>query len=150
MIGRLREWQLSVEVKRLPYCTKPRIDIHGSSREIDKGKKSALKSALSIYEVDEKKLKTLNPDIIITQSQCEVCAVSLLDVEKAIGSLVDNKPKIVSLEPNSIDDIWTDIEKVSDAIGVPLEGYALIKDMKNRIAQLQDLLNLNQQDLLHV
>jgi len=140
LIGRSHECDYPAEVKKLPYCTRPRIDIHGSSREIDKRVKSALKAALSIYKVDEKKLKTLNPDIIITQSQCEVCAVSLLDVEKAIGSLVDNKPKIVSLEPNSIDDIWTDIEKVSDAIGVPLEGSALIKGMKNRIAQLQDLL----------
>ena len=139
LVGRSHECDYPSEVLSLPHCTKPRFNIDGSSREIDDRVKSTLKSALSVYEVDEVLLADMNPDIIITQSQCEVCAVSLLDVEKAVEVITGKSPIVVSLEPNSISDIWSDIEKVAKALNVEHRGQKLINTLKNRILNLKNL-----------
>ena len=82
------------------------------------------------------KIPQLDPDIIITQSQCEVCAVSLDDVESAVESLSGRKPKIISLQPNSLADIWNDIKVVSRGLDVEDRGLQLIKTMKDKIQKL--------------
>ena len=71
-----------------------------------------------MYRVDPDLLNRLAPTVIITQTQCEVCAVSLKDVEKAVCELVSSRPP-VSLEPMSLGDVWTDIRAVASALGVP-------------------------------
>ena len=76
-----------------------------------------VRNALSVYEVFDDVLERLQPTHIITQSQCEVCAVSLKDVEQAVCELTSSKPVIVSLEPNSLDDVWADILRVGEALG---------------------------------
>ena len=136
MVGRSHECDYPLEVSDLPHCTEPRFDIEGSSREIDDRVKSTLQSALSVYKVDDKKLAELAPDVIITQSQCEVCAVSLGDVESAVELLSGRKPKIISLQPNSLADIWNDINLVSRGLDVEDRGLELIKTLKDKIHQL--------------
>ena len=136
LVGRSHECDFPEEVKSLPHCTQPRFEVEGSSKEIDDRVKATLQSALSVYEVDEVMLADLDPDIIITQSQCEVCAVSLDDVESAVESLSGKKPKIVSLQPNSLADIWNDIKVVSRGLDVEDRGLQLIKTMKDKIQKL--------------
>ena len=136
LVGRSHECDFPEEVKSLPHCTQPRFDVEGSSKEIDDRVKATLQSALSVYEVDEVMLADLDPDIIITQSQCEVCAVSLDDVESAVESLSGKKPKIISLQPNSLADIWNDIKLVSRGLDVEDRGLQLIKTMKDKIQKL--------------
>ena len=140
LVGRSHECDYPSEVLSLPHCTKPRFNIDGSSREIDDRVKSTLKSALSVYEVDEVLLADMNPDIIITQSQCEVCAVSLKDIEKAVRKIIGKSPRVVSLEPNSLSDIWSDIKKVSEAVNVQERGQKLIHELQNRILDLKSLI----------
>ena len=60
---------------------------------------------MSVYEVNTDLLKKLAPDLIITQAQCEACAVSLNDVKEAVSDWVGKKPDIVSLEPNYLDSL---------------------------------------------
>ena len=136
LVGRSHECDFPKDVKSLPHCTQPRFDVEGSSKEIDDRVKAILQSALSVYKVDEAKLADLNPDIIITQSQCEVCAVSLEDVESAVESLSGHKPKIISLQPNSLADIWNDINMVSRGLDVENRGIELVKTMKDKIQEL--------------
>ena len=136
LVGRSHECDFPEKVKSLPHCTQPRFDVEGSSKEIDDRVKATLQSALSVYEVDEVMLADLDPDIIITQSQCEVCAVSLDDVESAVESLSGKKPKIISLQPNSLADIWNDIKLVSRGLDVEDRGLQLIKTMKDKIQKL--------------
>ena len=140
LVGRSHECDYPSEVLSLPHCTKPRFNVDGSSREIDDRVKSTLKSALSVYEVDEVLLADMNPDIIITQSQCEVCAVSLKDIEKAVRKIISKGPRVVSLEPNSLSDIWSDIKKVSEAVNVQERGQKLIQELQNRILDLKSLI----------
>ena len=105
LVGRSHECDFPLDVLDLPYCTEPKFNINGSSVEIDNRVKSILQEALSVYRIDEGKLAELNPDLIITQSQCDVCAVSLSDVENAVRKVLGKKPRIVSLEPNQLSDI---------------------------------------------
>ena len=136
LVGRSHECDFPENVKSLPHCTQPRFDVEGSSKEIDDRVKATLQSALSVYEVDEVMLADLDPDIIITQSQCEVCAVSLDDVESAVESLSGRKPKIISLQPNSLSDIWNDIEKVAKGLSVENKGIQLVKTLKDKVHEL--------------
>ena len=136
LIGRSHECDYPPSVVDLPYCTEPRFNIEGSSIEIDNRVKSILQEALSVYRIDEQKLIELSPDLIVTQSQCDVCAVNLSDVEDAVSKILDNKPHILSLEPNKLSDIWDDIQKVATALDVKGKGDALVSAMRERINTL--------------
>src|SRR5260221_9821554 len=84
-VGRSHECDFPHEIVSLPICTRPRFDISGSAREIDQRVKSTLVNAASVYEVFEDVLERLQPTHIVTQTQCQVCAVSLSDVERALS-----------------------------------------------------------------
>ncbi|MCZ6674055.1 MAG: cobalamin-binding protein [Verrucomicrobia bacterium] len=129
LFGVSHECDYPDSVRSLTACSKPRIDIHGSSRDIDNRVKHALKDALSVYEVRQQELEAIEPTIIITQTQCEVCAVNLSDVEAAVCDLLSSNPKIVSLEPNELKDIWADIQRVADAADVPERGQVLVAEL---------------------
>src|SRR5262245_43023297 len=122
LVGRSHECDYPPSVTRLPVCTAPKFDVSGSSREIDRNVKALLRDALSVYRVDADRLAELEPDVIVTQAQCEVCAVSLRDVERAVCSWLRACPKLVSLVPNALADVWDDVERVAEALGVPDRG----------------------------
>jgi iron complex transport system substrate-binding protein len=86
--------------------------------------------------VDAALLDSLQPTHIITQSQCEVCAVSLRDVEEAAYNLIKSNPRIVSLEPNRLEDVWRDIEVVAKELHVEAAAADLINRLKARIAAI--------------
>jgi iron complex transport system substrate-binding protein len=121
LVGRSHECDFPEAVFSLPELTRPAIMIGDSSLEIDRQVKSKLRDALSIYEVDREPLKNLKPDIILTQTQCEVCAVSLKDVERALSGDLGFSPKIVSLNPNQLSDLWEDFARVGQALEVPYQ-----------------------------
>jgi len=133
LVGRSHECDHPPTVKLLPQLTTPKFKVEGSSLEIDQRVKSILLDALSVYHVDAQRLDELAPTHIITQSQCEVCAVSLKDVELAVCELTSSKPMIVSLEPNSLDDVWADILRVGTALGDPMRAEQLIDELQSRM-----------------
>src|SRR5579871_490009 len=122
LVGRSHECDYPERVRHLPVCTSPRIPVDGDSREIDRQVKEAARTSISIYNVDEDILTRLEPTHILTQIQCEVCAVSLRDVEAAIARGMRGDPKIVSLQPNSLSDIWDDFRRVANALDIPDRG----------------------------
>ena len=134
LVGRSHECDYPPRVEGLPVCTEPRFDPRGTSAEVDARVKQALREAVSVYRVDEARLRELAPDVIVTQSQCEVCAVSLKDVERAVSQWSGAAARIVSLEPNALADIWRDIAKVAEALGAPERGESLIAQLKDRMA----------------
>ncbi|HKV40684.1 MAG TPA: cobalamin-binding protein [Blastocatellia bacterium] len=138
LVGRSHECDFPASVAELPVCTSPKFDVHGSSREIDERVKSIVQDALSVYRVDANLLDELKPTHIITQSQCEVCAVSLRDVEEAVCLTTGSKPIIVSLEPNALADIWADIRRVASALGDPIRGDQLVMKLKARIESITE------------
>ena len=133
LVGRSHECDFPLEVKRLPQLTSPKFEVEGTSAEIDQRVQSVLEDALSVYRVDAKALDELKPTHIITQSQCEVCAVSLKDVEQAVCELTGSRPMIVSLEPNALDDVWADISRVGAALDASDRAEQLVDELKSRM-----------------
>lgn len=138
VVARSHECDYPASVRRLPVVTAPAFDVEGSSREIDERVKTTLASALSVYRVDGKLLRDLRPDVIVTQSHCEVCAVSDKDVQLALDPWPGVRPRVVSLEPNALEDIWHGMEVVAAALGVPERGAALVQSLQHRIAVIAE------------
>jgi iron complex transport system substrate-binding protein len=139
LVGRSHECDFPPSVRRLPVCTAPRFNVEGSSREIDERVKAQVRETVSVYRVHDDLLKTLRPDVIVTQSQCAVCAVSLRDVEQAVGDWLGSRPRVVSLAPNVLADVWSDIHRVAEALAVPQRGAAaLVERLQARLAAISD------------
>ena len=137
LVGRSHECDYPPSVTRLPKCSEAKIDAHVTSREIDDRIKAILRDAVSVYRVFPEELERLAPTVIITQTQCEVCAVSLKDVEAAVCELVSSRPKIVSLEPMGLGDLWRNIRTVAKALDVPERAESLIADLQSRLSDLK-------------
>ena len=133
LVGRSHECDYPEEVSELPICTIPKFNVDGTSREVDDEVKSLVQSALSIYYINEKLLKELKPDIIFTQSQCEVCAVSVSDVENALKNITGLSSRVISVEPNSIEDIFNDILTIAEILNVRKKGKELVELIKAKI-----------------
>jgi iron complex transport system substrate-binding protein len=138
LVGRSHECDFPESIKRLPVCTAPKFAVEGSSLEIDQRVKALLQEATSVYRVDEELLRRLRPDVIVTQAQCEVCAVSQRDVEAAVCGWVDAPVRVVSLQPNTLADVWDDLRAVAAALGVPERGEELIRGYQHRIDAIAD------------
>ncbi len=138
LVGRSHECDYPPGVRRLPVCTAPKFKVEGSSAEIDQRVKALLQQALSVYRVDADMLRQLRPDVIVTQSHCEVCAVSLKDVEQAVCTWLDSRPAIVSLAPNALADVWESVKQVAAALGVPERGVELVERLRQRMATIEE------------
>ncbi len=136
MVGRSHECDFPASVKSLPVCTSPKFEVEGLSYEIDQRVKAILQEALSVYRVDADLLERLQPTHIVTQSQCEVCAVSLKDVEEAVCQFTSSQPVIVSLEPNALADVWADIRRVAETLGAPERGDQLVESLQRRMNEI--------------
>ena len=151
MVGRSHECDYPPEVLKLPLVSTVQINVEGSSREIDAQIKqlaynkqsvqeNALK-ALSIYRIDVELLQQLQPDIIFTQTQCEVCAVSERDVMQALRQVTGLQPRIVSLTPYRLSDVWEDLLRVGQALGRSEQAQHLVESYQQRLDRLQQLTN---------
>jgi iron complex transport system substrate-binding protein len=138
-VGRSHECDTPASVLSLPVCTCPRFDICGDSRQIDQRVKETLANAVSVYEVFEDALAALQPTHILTQTQCQVCAVSLADVERALSDRFPTRPVVVALEPNSLADIRNDVMRVAQACDIEERGRALIESMDRRMGRIAAL-----------
>ena len=146
MVGRSHECDSPPEVLALPVVSTVQIDINTSSAQIDAQVKQlaqekrepenpALK-ALSIYAIDVDKLQELRPDVIFTQTQCEVCAVSERDVIQAIARLTGLQPLVVSLSPYRLQDVWEDVLRVGQALGKRDQAQTLVQKYQQRLTNL--------------
>jgi iron complex transport system substrate-binding protein len=136
LVGRSHECDYPPAVAALPVCTAPRIAVDGDSREIDRLVKESLRDALSVYRVFDDVLERLQPTHIITQVQCEVCAVSLRDVEESVARRLASAPKIVPLSPNSLADIWDDIRRIARALEIEKRGEAAVARLQQSMREI--------------
>ena len=148
LVGRSHECDYPPEVQSLPVVSKVQINTEVSSAEIDAQVKQlarkktepvdpALK-ALSIYAIDVQQLEALRPDVIFTQTQCEVCAVSERDVMQAVAQLTGLQPRIVSLAPYRLGDVWQDVLRVGQALNRSEKAEMLVNGYKKRLEYLQN------------
>jgi len=133
LVGRSHECDFPPGVEQLPVCSSSKVPAHGSSHEIDERVKQIVAEGLSVYRVDADLLRQLEPDLVLTQTQCAVCAVTPRDLDQALCNWTGTQPTILSLEPNNLSDVWLDIRRVGDVLGVPERGNKLLDSLRQRL-----------------
>ena len=137
LVGISHECDFPKSITELPVCSKPKFDVDGSSIEVDNQVKSLLRNALSIYDIDDNLISELNPDVIITQSQCDVCAVSLDDVQSALKNNLGINPLIISLEPKDLNDVISDIKYIGSKLNKDDAANEMINFFNDEIIRLR-------------
>src|ERR1700716_3440065 len=129
LVGITHECDFPASVAGKPRLTASRISQETmTSAEIDHAVRSQLAQLDghgSIYDLDEVRLRELNPDLILTQELCDVCAVSYKTVERA-ARMFDADVRVVSLEPNTIGDIFDNIQMVGELTGRKSEAESVV------------------------
>jgi iron complex transport system substrate-binding protein len=138
LVGRSHECDHPEWVRRLPAVTEPKLRVDVPSADIDARVRALVEQAVSVYRVDADALAALEPELIVTQTQCAVCAVSLADVEDAVCRLLPSRPRIVALEPNALADLWRDLRAVAEALGVPERGVMLVSRLRQRMRAIAE------------
>ncbi|WP_238544340.1 cobalamin-binding protein [Gloeocapsa sp. PCC 73106] len=131
LVGRSHECDYPPGVEDLPVCTRAKINSDRSSYQIDTDVKALFNNALSIYDLDIETLKQLQPTHIITQDQCELCAVSFSLVESAVKELLPSQPQVISLQPDTLSQVWQDIQRVGKALSI--NAQPTLNSLKARV-----------------
>jgi len=138
LVGRSHECDFPPEVAALPVLTEPKLDARAASLAIDERVKQLVREGLSVYRVDAERLRALAPSVVLTQSQCDVCAASEQDVEAALCDWTGGRPRVVSLAPRTLGDVWEDLVTVAAALGVRERGEALARELAWRITNVSE------------
>lgn len=133
IVGRSHECDFPPGIETRPALTRPRFPTDRPSAAIHESIRVLLDAALGVYALDAEALARLAPTHIVTQTQCEVCAVSLAQVEAAAAQLVGSKPRIVALAPMRLDDLFEDVRRVACAIDVAERAEALVASWRARL-----------------
>lgn len=136
LVGRSHECDFPESVTSLPICTEPTFDVSAGSGAIDMQVRDMAGEGLSVYRVLEDVLAAQQPELILTQDQCDVCAVSKEDVEAAARRAFGGGVDIVSLHPTTLGDVWNDIRTVAAALGIEDEGAEVVSRLQNRMAAI--------------
>ena len=138
LVGITHECDFPRSIHGRPSLTASRISHETmTSAEIDHAVRSQLDGHGSIYDLDVELLEKLNPDLIITQELCEVCAVSYKTVEKAARMRVAGG-RVVSLEPNTIEDIFENIKTIGELTGTRAKASEVVENLKNRLDKIRE------------
>jgi iron complex transport system substrate-binding protein len=131
LVGRSHECDFPHGVEGLPVCTEPKVG-GGDTRAIHASVSAILQEDISVYRVDAELLRRLRPTHVVTQIQCDVCAVSLRDVEAAIADWTGvEAPRLIPLNPQSLDDVFEDIRRTAAALGA--DGEPLVNAMRSKM-----------------
>lgn len=123
----------------LPRATRSRIDSRQPSQVIDAQVKQLLASGEPLYEIDEPLVRQRAPDLIITQAQCDVCAIRLADVLRLQSDCAELRDtRVLPLNPSSLEEVLHDIERVGAATGKAAQAAELVQGYRNRIAAIAD------------
>jgi iron complex transport system substrate-binding protein len=138
LVGITHECDYPPSIVDKPRLTASRISQETmTSKEIDHAVRSQLDGHGSIYDLDEIRLRELNPDLILTQELCDVCAVSYKTVERA-ARMFEADVRVVSLEPNTIGDIFENIRMIGELTGRKNEAAKLVDNLIGRLDRVKE------------
>jgi iron complex transport system substrate-binding protein len=133
LVGVSHECEYPPAAREKPRVT--RCEIYGaglSSGEVDRRVRETLAAGGSLYTLDEALLRRLRPDVILTQRLCDVCAVGYGSVAELAGKL-PGPPRVVNLEPSTLEDVFEDILRVAEALRASEQGEALVRALRDRV-----------------
>lgn len=135
LVGVSHSCDFPESVKRLPRVTSTAVPYQSASQEIDTFVTESIADNQALYDVDWALLGALEPDVVVSQALCDVCAVSGAEVEAHLGD-IPSGPQLVNMEPAKLEDIFSCIERVAAACQVPEVGGALLADLRTRVADV--------------
>jgi iron complex transport system substrate-binding protein len=139
LVGVTHECDYPDGVEKLPHLTSSRIDGHDmTSAEIDAAVEEHLTEAGSIYALDARLLAELAPDLIVTQSLCDVCAVSMDLLGDALARL-NYEPEVISLNPTSLREVLDDTVRIGEVLGNGEETRAKVATLEERLARVEEI-----------
>jgi iron complex transport system substrate-binding protein len=136
LVGRSHECDHPAWVRNLPEVSRPTFDIGGSSREIDERVRERLRAGEPLYRVDEALLLELAPDLLVTQTHCEVCAVSPADLAHGVPATL-TRQALVALSGGDVAAILEGFMAVARAVGRAERGAELVSELRARLAAVQ-------------
>lgn len=135
VVGRSHECDYPPGIETRPVCTAARLNAQKPSVQIDADVQSLLRSTLSLYDIKLDVLAALQPTHIVTQDQCDVCAVNFSLVEAAVATLSHPQPQVISLQPQTLTNVWADIQRVADRLGV--DATPVLAELQIRVEACQ-------------
>jgi iron complex transport system substrate-binding protein len=126
------ECDFPAEAGRLPHITRDVLPPGLGAREIDAAVRERTEQGKAIYELDEHALTSLEPDLIVTQALCQVCAVSYDDVVE-VAERIPSAPQVISLDPKTIGEAMGDIRTIAQATGARDAALDLVTRQRKRI-----------------
>ncbi|HTS10707.1 MAG TPA: cobalamin-binding protein [Candidatus Limnocylindrales bacterium] len=136
VMGVTHECDYPEEAAQKPPLIRPRVDPHAPPAELDRQVREIVARGESIYAVDGELLRSISPDLIVTQDLCHVCAASPDDLATALTRFA-KMPRVLSLTPHSLSDVWDDIRRVGDATGRKRDAQALAVTLEQRVATIE-------------
>ena len=118
-------------VRHLPKMTRTHVPYRADSRTIDDHVRRHLAGHAALYDLDIEALAAVKPDVVVSQALCDVCAVATGEVDDAIRAL-PGRPALIDLTPNTLDDVFADIETVANGLNVGSAGAALVRSLRER------------------
>lgn len=137
LVGRSHECDFPPEVRELPVVSRPRREPVGTSGQIHRSVQELLSQVLSIYVVDPAALRAADPDLILTQDLCDVCAVPEEAVREAAREHLGGDVEVLTSSPLRLDDVERDVRRIADALGDPGAGRALVGRLRERMDSLR-------------
>ncbi|MDP9022294.1 MAG: cobalamin-binding protein [Actinomycetota bacterium] len=136
LVGRSHECDHPRQVVDLPVVSRPRREPVGSSHDIHRGVVDLLTRVLSIYRVDPDALAAADPDLIITQDLCRVCAVAEDEVVRAARSYLDRDVDVLTSSPMTLREVFADVVRIADALDDRTAGERLVDRMQTELDDL--------------
>ena len=140
LVGRSHECDYPPEIQDRPVVTAPTFDAEADSAAIDDAVQTQVQEGLSLYEVDLDRLRTLDPDLIVTQDQCDVCAVSRSALESRLAEWTGSSPTVFSMQPQTLKDVFDEVlrlgrhlNRLDAAMELLADGEARLKALRDRI-----------------
>jgi iron complex transport system substrate-binding protein len=136
VVGVTHECDFPADAATKPALIGPRVDSHAAAGEIDRQVNELVARGESIYAVDAELLLSLEPDLIVTQDLCHVCAASPDDLAMALTRL-PKKPRVLTLAPHSLSDVWNDIRTVGEATQRRREAQGIAITLEQKVAAIE-------------
>jgi iron complex transport system substrate-binding protein len=136
LVGRSHECDNPDWVRSLPACSSPAFDIAVSSGEIDAEVRRRLRSGEPLYHIHGELIRELHADVLITQSHCEVCAVTPGDVERSGACLPAAQQ--VALSASNLDEIFQGILRIGQALGLEDRAEAVVRGERERLDKVRE------------
>ncbi|HEX8087162.1 MAG TPA: cobalamin-binding protein [Solirubrobacteraceae bacterium] len=137
VVGVTHECDHPADARARRHVTRDRLPAGLSSAEIDAAVRSFTEGGDAIYALDEDALRELEPDLIVTQALCPVCAVSYEDV-RALAERMEPAPKVVSLDPKTYGETLADVRTIAHATDAKTAGVALVARTSRRVAAVEE------------